>query len=108
MTDYCLFTVELKGARRIYIRGVANITEPVDEYEKIIEFYHGDELKKELPSNPYEPGSDDYKLFERLLEIIRTDFERFGDELVFAKEKEETLNYMGEDFILNIQKVTID
>lgn len=54
MTDYCLFTVELKGAKRIYIRGVADITEPIDDYDNIIEFYDGNQLKKELPSNPYE------------------------------------------------------
>ena len=41
MTYYCLFTITHPNAERIYIRGVVDITQPIDEYEKIIEFYEG-------------------------------------------------------------------
>ena len=107
MTDYCLFTVEHGDARRIYIRGIADITEPIDDYDKIIEFYEGNELKNELPSNPYNKGEKDYELFEELLKLIRTQFEEFGDELVFASEEEEYKKYVTYDWNLTTKKVTI-
>lgn len=52
MTDYCLFTATHIAARRIYIRGIADITEPIDEYDKIIEYYDGNELKKNTSFKP--------------------------------------------------------
>lgn len=105
MTDCCIFTIEHAKARRIYIRGVADITEPIDEFENIIRFYNGPELKRELPPNPYESGGEDYRLFEELLEMIRTQFEEIGEELIFADEKERFLDYMDYDWNLTVQKV---
>lgn len=54
MTDFCLFSITHPVAERIYIRGVMDMTEHIDEYDQIIEFYTGDELKNIPPSNTYE------------------------------------------------------
>lgn len=112
MTDYCLFTITHPNAERIYIRGIADITEPIDEYEKIIKFYDDFELKKDLPSNPYENGTEDYRLFEELLSAIWSNFEDIGDELVFAKTKQEEDEWSNhlhtEDYLLDMEKVIIE
>ena len=107
MTDYCLFTIELKEARRIYIRGVADITEPIEEYKKIIQFYDGNTLSNELPKNPYEKDTKDYKLFNKLLYFLKTQFEDLGDELVFAEEKETHHKYLTLEWNLTTQKVIV-
>ena len=106
MADLCLFTVEHLAARRIYIRGVADITEPIDEYDKIIKFYHGSELKSELPPNPYNKGEKDYELYNELLKLIKEEFEELGGELVFAGEF-ETCHYLDSKYILDKEKVII-
>lgn len=112
MTDYCLFTITHPAAERIYIRGVADITEPIDEYEKIIEFYEGNELKKSLPSNTYESGTEDNKLFKELLSAIESNFEEICDEFVFAKTIEEQdlrwdNHLTTEDYVLDFEKVIV-
>ena len=110
MTDYCLFTIEHPSAKRIYIRGVADITEPIDEYNKIISFYHDSVLRKELPKNPFEVGSEDFNLFNELLTSIQTNFEELGDELVCATDEEEyewANHKRYGDFNLDLQKVVI-
>ena len=114
MTDYCLFTITHPDAKRIYIRGVADITEPVDEYEKIIEFYDDNELKNSPPSNPYEVGSEDYKLFEELLSVLRKYLENIGDDLVFAAsidDERAKWNNRAEwqgVYIIDMEKISID
>ncbi|AMD17038.1 hypothetical protein TL18_02760 [Methanobrevibacter sp. YE315] len=112
MTDYCLFTITHPEAKRIYIRGIADITVPIDEYDKIIEFYEGNQLKKSLPSNPYNEGSKDYKLFEELLSAIKSNFEDIGDDLVFATQWDskfhEWSNHSAtEEYIIDMEKVTV-
>jgi len=112
MTNYCLFTITHPNAKRIYIRGVADITEPIDEYDKIIEFYEGSELKNSLPKNPHEKGTEDFNLFKELLISIKSRFEDIGDELVFAdfidgKHSEWHNHFVDEDFIIDMEKITI-
>ena len=111
MTDYCLFTVEHPSARRIYIRGVADITEPIDEYNKIISFYDGSKLQSKLPKNPYEDGSEEQILFNELLSAIKSNFEDFGDELVFATEEDEEYEWLNHkkygNYNLELHKVVI-
>lgn len=106
MADYCLFTIELVKARRIYVRGIADITEPIDEYDKTIKFYHGSELKSELPPNPYNKNEKDFELYEELLNTIKTDFEEIGDELVFAGIPNVS-RYAGKDYQIDKEKVII-
>lgn len=112
MTDYCLFTLTHPEARRIYIRGIADITEPIDEFEKIIQFYDENELANHLPANPYEKGSEDFRLFEELLETIKSHFEDLGVELIFASEEEKSWRYCNpwnnELYDINMKKVVID
>ena len=112
MTDYCLFTITHPAAERIYIRGVMDITEPIDEYDIITEFYDGNELKNSLPSNPYEPGSEDNKLFGQLLSAIESNFEEICDEFVFAQtdqEADEWHNHRGtEEFVLDFERVIVE
>ena len=110
MTDYCLFTVEHPSAKRIYIRGIADITEPIDEYHKIISFYDGQVLQSELPENPFTDGSEEYNLFNELISAIKSNFEEFGDELIFATNEEEYewLNHKKYGlYNLDLQKVVI-
>lgn len=109
LTDYCLFTVEHLKARRIYVRGVADITEPIDEYDKIIKFYNGSKLQSELPPNPYKKGEKEYTLFNELKELIQDNFEEIGDELVFAKvgEKLGAYRYLDAKYHIDKEKVII-
>ena len=110
MTDYCLFTVEHSKAKRIYIRGVADVTEPIDDYDKIIQFYHGSELKSELPPNPFEEGSDEHSLYSELISSIEEDFENFADDLVFvtSDKRYEYLNHKTQTYYnLDMEKVII-
>ena len=110
MTDYCLFTVEHSQARRVYIRGVADVTAPIEDYDKIIQFYHGSVLKSELPPNPFQKGTDEYSLYNELVTSIEEDFENFGDELVFVTNDKnfEYLNHKRFDFYtLDMEKVII-
>ena len=110
MADYCLFTVEHSQAKRVYIRGVADVTEPIDEYGKIIKFYHGSELKSELPPNPFNEGTDEYSLYNELVSSIKEDFENFGDDLVFVTNDSdfEFLNHRGyTDYTIDMEKVII-
>ena len=113
MTDYCLFTITHPAAERIYIRGVMDITEPIDEYDKITEFYEGKVLKKSLPLNPHESGTEDNKLFKELLSAIESNFEDICDEFVFAKTVEEQDlrwdNHLAtDDYILDFEKVIVE
>jgi hypothetical protein len=112
MTDYCLFTITHPNARRIYIRGIADITQPIDDYDKIIEFYDGAELKKALPSNPCKAGSEDHKLFDELLSAIESNFEDICDELVFAKTIKEAdawdNHFNGVEFVIEMEKVIVE
>ena len=110
MADYCLFTVEHSKAKRVYIRGVADVTEPIDDYDKIIQFYHGLELKSELPPNPFDKGTDEYSLYSELVSSIEEDFENFGDDLVFvtSDKRYEYLNHKCNDYYnLDMEKVSI-
>lgn len=110
MTDYCLFTVEHSQAKRIYIRGIADVTEPIDDYNKIVQFYHGNVLKSELPPNPFDEGTDDYSLYNELVTTIEKDFENFADELVFVTNDKhyEFLNHKNYDiYNLDMEKVII-
>lgn len=110
LTTYCFFTVEHSQAKRVYIRGVADITEPIDDYDKIIKFSHGHEMKSELPPNPFEKGTDEHSLYNELVSSIQSDFESFGDELVFVTDdkKYEYLNHKRYDFYnLDMEKVII-
>ena len=107
MPDYCLFTVEHSEARRIYVRGIADITEPIDNYDKIIKFYHGSKLKPEPPPNPFEKETVEHKLYEELLSEISSKFEDLGDELIFADEKPEFCKYLGFRFYIEKQKVIV-
>lgn len=110
MADYCLFTVEHSQARRVYIRGVADVTPPIDDYDKIIKYYHGSELKSELPSNPFNEGTVEYSLYNELVTSIKEDFENFGDELVFVTNDKnfEYLNHKRFDFYtIDMEKVII-
>lgn len=110
MTDYCLFTVEHSQAKRVYIRGVADVTPPIDDYDKIIRFYHGPELKSELPPNPFNEGTDEYSLYNELVTSIQEEFENFGDELVFVTNDKQ-FEYMNhkrfEYYALDMEKVII-
>lgn len=109
MVDYCLFTIEHPKAKRVFIRGVANITEPVDDYKKIVRF--GEYLSPELPSNPFKKEEIEYGLFEELLSSIKTYFKEICDELVFAKTVEtanEWENHHSTDnYYLEFEKVII-
>ena len=109
MTDYCLFTIEHVGARRIYIKGIADITEPIDDYDKIIKFYNGSKLQKQLPPNPYKKGEKEFELFNELLNIVESEFEEIGDELVFAEEDEEfgACRYLDAKYNIDKEKVII-
>ena len=110
MTDYCLFTVEHPQAKRVYIRGVADVTEPVDEYDRIIKYYHGSELKSELPPNPFDKGTDEYSLYNELVSSIKEDFENFADEIIFVtndREFEYLNNKRFEFYTIDMEKVII-
>ena len=107
MTDYCLFTVEHSKARRIYIRGIADITQPIDDYDKIILFYHGSKLKPEIPPNPFEEEAVEQKLYDEMTNELNDSFEEFGDELVFSHEEEETCRYLGTNYHITKEKVII-
>ena len=104
---YCLFTVEHSEARRIYIRGVADVTEPIDDYDEIIRFYHGSELKAGLPPNPFEEEAVEHQLYEELTSELKSNFEELGDELVFSDEKPEFCKYLGFKYFIEKQKVII-
>lgn len=86
-----------------------DITEPINEYEKVIEFYESNELKNALPLNPYDHGSEDNKLFKEPLSSIESNFEDICDEFVFAKtnhESDKRDNHLTtEEYILDFEKV---
>ena len=110
--DMCLFTIEHPKARRIFIRGVADISKPIDDYDKIIKFKDGFKETSELPKNPYIEGETDYNLFEELKSSIATHFEEIGDELVFADEYDSkhsaTNNHTSTDeYIIEMEKVIL-
>ena len=110
--ELCLFTIEHPKARRIYIRGVADITQPVDDYEKIIKFKDGVKVKSELPKNPYNEGELDYNLFEELKTSISNHFEDIGDELVFADQYDSehsaiTNHSLTDEYIIEMEKVIL-
>ena len=110
MNAYCLFTVEHSKAKRIYIRGVADVTEPIGDYDKIIQFYYGSELKSELPPNPFEEGTDEHSLYSELVSSIEEDFENFAEDLVFvtSDKRYECLNHRYNDYYnLDMEKVII-
>ena len=107
MTEYCIFTVEHSKARRVFLRGVADITEPVDDYNKIILFYHGSELKAGIPPNPYEEEAVEHELYDELANELKNSFEAFGDELVFSFQEEEICKYIGTNYNITKQKVII-
>lgn len=93
MNSYCLFTVEHPNARRVYIRGIADITQPLDDYDKIIKFYENNVLQHKLPKNPYDYNTIEHQLFDELLNFIKSDFEHFGDELTEVTDDERYLSY---------------
>ena len=112
LMEMCLFTIEHPQARRIFIRGVADISKPIDDYDKIIKFKDGAEEKSELPKNPYIEGETDYNLFEDLKSSIATHFEEIGDELVFADEYgSENAVYNNhsttDEYIIEMEKVVL-
>ena len=104
MTEYCMFTIEHSEARRIYVRGIADITEPIDDYHKVIKFSNGVKLQSRLPPNPYEAEAVEYELYEELIYEIKSNFDDLGDELVFAEEKETICKYLFANCILTKQK----
>ena len=109
MTDYCFFTIQHPLAKRVYIRGVMNITQPIDDYNKIIRF--GEYMSKELPSNPYKKEESEYTLFEELITTIKENFTEICDEFVFAKTHEtakEWDNHLTTEYYdLDYEKVII-
>lgn len=111
--DLCLFTVEHPSAKRIYMRGVADITEPIDDYVRIVQFYHGEEwfsLKNGLPPNPYDDGTEEFQLFNELISNIRKNWIDFGDDLVFVTNDEQYLEFNRKKtdyYTLNMEKVII-
>ena len=111
MTDYCLFTIEHPKARRVFIRGVADITQPVDDYDKIIGFQDGSEMSSAIPQNPFKQGEKEFDLFNELVNAIKTYFEDIGDELVFAKTVEKAKEWENcsytDDYTLYFEKVII-
>ena len=111
MTDYCLFTIEHSDAKRIYVRGVADITEPIDDYDKIVWFRDGAELKSELPPNPYKRGEKEFDLYEDLLKSIKDNFELICDELVFAETKENETEWnnrhFNDNYYVEFEKVIV-
>ena len=112
LTSYCLFTIEHTEAKRIYIRGVADITEPIDDYDKIVYFNNGEVLQHHLPDNPYKEGENDFELFKQLLECVKSNFNSICDELVFAKtvkeqDKRYDNRYTTENFVVEFEKVII-
>lgn len=112
LMEICLFTIEHPKARRIYIKGVADISQPIDEYSKIIKFNDGVEKKSELPKNPYNKGESDYNLFEELKHTISNHLEEIGDELVFANEYDsknsDFYNRIPKDeYVIELEKVVL-
>lgn len=111
MTDYCLFTIEHSKASRVYVRGVADITEPIDDYDKIVWFRNGSELQHKIPSNPYKKGDNDFKLYEELVNCIKDNFEAICDELVFAKTNEIATEwenrYSHQNILVEFEKVIV-
>ena len=112
LTDYCLFTIEHSEARRVFIRGVADITEPIDDFDKIVWFREGNDLQHSLPSNPFNENEEDFELFNQLLECVKANFEDICQELVFAQtvEKADKIfdnHYKSENFIVEFEKVII-
>ena len=110
--DMCLFTIEHPLAKRIYIRGVADITPPIDDYDKIIKFKDGVEVKSTLPKNPYNMGETDYTLFEELKTSIIQHFEDIGDELVFADQYDSEHSAINnhsstDEYIIEMEKVIL-
>lgn len=108
--NYCLFTVEHSRAKRVYIRGMADVTEPIGDYGEIIRFYHGSELKSELPPNPFEKGTDEHSLYSELISSIEEDFENFGDDIVFVTDDNDYvfLNHKTyEHYRIDMEKVII-
>ena len=101
--------MEHPKARRVFIRGVADITEPVDDYSKIVRF--GEYLSPELPANPFKKDDKEYKLFEELKTSIKKHFEAICDELVFAKENNKSHewenNISTDDYYIEFEKVII-
>lgn len=91
--EYCLFTVEHPEARRVFIRGIADITQPLDDYDKIIKFYENNVLQHKPPKNPFEIDTIEHQLFDELLNFINSDFEHFGDELTDVTNDERYLRY---------------
>lgn len=111
MADFCLFTIEHPKARRVYIRGVADITQPIDDYDKIIEFQDGGKISSALPQNPFKQGEKEFDLFNELVQAIRTHFEEIGDELVLAKTVEKATewdnSFHSDNYSLEFEKVII-
>ena len=110
MAEYCFFTIEHPNARRVYIRGVVDITEPIGDYKEIIKF--GVYMSKELPANPFKKECEEYKMFEELKSSIISHFEEIGDELVFANENNseyaDDYNHICTDnYVIDMEKVII-
>lgn len=87
MTDYCFFTIEHVEAKSVYIRGLMDITEPIDDFKEIIRF--GEDMSRNFPPNPFKKGEKEFKLYEELVSAIKADFDEICHELVFAKTIEE-------------------
>ena len=83
MTDYCFFTIEHREAKSVYIRGLMDITKPIDDFKEIVRF--GEYMSKEIPRNPFKKGEKEFDLYEELVSCFKTNFEDICHELVFAK-----------------------
>ena len=110
MADYCFFTIEHIEAKSVYIRGLMDITEPIDDFKKVIRF--GDYMSKDIPSNPFKKGEKEFDLYEELVSAIKTNFDEICHELVFAKTiDEQDLRWdnhlTGENYYAEYEKVII-
>ena len=106
MSNYCLFTIEHSEASRIYVRGVADITSPIDDFDKIVWFRNGSDLQHSLPTNPYREGEKDYDLYNDLLKCIKHNFEDICHELIFAITNDEKTHEWENTY--NIDNLHVD
>lgn len=87
MKQYCFFTIEHIEAKSVYIRGLMDITEPIDDFKEIIRF--GSDMSGDIPQNPFKKGEKEFDLYEELVSALKTNFDEICHELVFAKTIEE-------------------
>lgn len=73
MDKWVLFTVEHQDYSRIYLRGVGVLSDVSEELEHVLFHHDINTLDRKLPPNPYEKGTEDYNLFNELLNFIKSD-----------------------------------